>query len=195
MPLPEDARAYAGRLIPDARPTLVISPCSSHALRNWRAERYAAVADYAARKHHMRVILCGGPSALERRHRRRDREGRASDDPHQPDRPGHPAGVAGAAGARHACLLSPDSGPAHMATMVRHAGGRALCRDESRAQRAVLSRLWCVDAYAQAARRFRGRAPEKLPWTEKIERAGRHGPHQRRAGHREARRVVTDTRS
>jgi heptosyltransferase I len=35
-----------------------------------------------------------------------------------------------------------------------------------------LSRLWCVDSYAQAARRFRGSAPEKLPWTEKIERGG-----------------------
>jgi heptosyltransferase I len=29
-----------------------------------------------------------------------------------------------------------------------------------------------VDAYAEAARRFRGRAPEQLPWTEKIEEPG-----------------------
>ena len=65
IPLPENALAYADRLIPDARPTLIISPCSSHKARNWRAERYAAVADYAARRHGMRVILCGGPSALE----------------------------------------------------------------------------------------------------------------------------------
>jgi heptosyltransferase I len=35
-----------------------------------------------------------------------------------------------------------------------------------------LSRLWCVDAYPQAAKRFRHRAPEKLPWTEKIEERG-----------------------
>ena len=39
---------YAARAIPDAsRPTLMISPCSSHALRNWSAERYAALADHA----------------------------------------------------------------------------------------------------------------------------------------------------
>jgi heptosyltransferase I len=41
-----DALDYAARLIP-AGNTLVISPCSSHRLRNWRAERYAAVATHA----------------------------------------------------------------------------------------------------------------------------------------------------
>ena len=35
-----------------------------------------------------------------------------------------------------------------------------------------LSRAWCVDAYPQAARRFRGREPEELPWAEKIEEPG-----------------------
>ena len=35
-----------------------------------------------------------------------------------------------------------------------------------------LSRQWCIDQYAEAARRFRGRAPEQLPWTEKIEQPG-----------------------
>src|SRR6185437_545842 len=57
LPLPQEARRYAAGLIPDARPTLLISPCSSHPARNWRPERYAAVADHAARRHGMRVIL------------------------------------------------------------------------------------------------------------------------------------------
>ena len=48
LPLPGAARAYAERLIPEARPTLVINPCSSHALRNWRPTRYAALAQHAA---------------------------------------------------------------------------------------------------------------------------------------------------
>ena len=42
LPLPEEARARARQLIPDWHPTLVISPCSSHVLRNWSAVRYAA---------------------------------------------------------------------------------------------------------------------------------------------------------
>ncbi|MGH8210825.1 MAG: glycosyltransferase family 9 protein, partial [Steroidobacteraceae bacterium] len=33
IPIPESARGYAEQLIPDTRPTLIISPCSSHAPR------------------------------------------------------------------------------------------------------------------------------------------------------------------
>ena len=65
IPLPPQALEYALRVIPDSQPTLVISPCSSHALRNWSAERYAAIGDHAAARHGMRVLVCGGPSPLE----------------------------------------------------------------------------------------------------------------------------------
>ena len=66
FPLTPDALEYARTLIPDTRPTLVISPCSSHSRRNWRAEAYAAVADHAVRRHGMSVILAGGRTAIER---------------------------------------------------------------------------------------------------------------------------------
>src|SRR5205085_10704037 len=67
LPLPSAARAYAERLIPDTRPTLVINPCSRHVRRNWRPARFAALAEHAAGRLRMRVILAGGPSELERR--------------------------------------------------------------------------------------------------------------------------------
>ena len=35
-----------------------------------------------------------------------------------------------------------------------------------------LSQKWCINAYAEAARRFRHREPEELPWTTKIEEPG-----------------------
>ena len=66
VPLPPAALEYAQRLIPDSRPTLLISPCSSHSRRNWRPAAYAAVADHAAQALRLRVALCGGPSAAER---------------------------------------------------------------------------------------------------------------------------------
>src|SRR5687767_13541293 len=55
IPLPAVAQDYAELLIPQAKgrakakhqPTMVISACSSHALRNWLPERYAAVAEHA----------------------------------------------------------------------------------------------------------------------------------------------------
>ena len=66
LPVPAAAHEWANAQWPeDGTRTLVISPCSSHELRNWRAERYAAVADHAATRG-WRVVLCGGRSALER---------------------------------------------------------------------------------------------------------------------------------
>ena len=170
IPLPENARAYAEQLIPDAQPTLVISPCSSHALRNWRAERYAAVADYAARRHHMRVILCGGPGALEVETGAAIEKAASSKLINQIGRDTLPELLALLG--RSTALLSPDSGPAHMATMVGTPVVGLYAATNPARSGPYLSRLWCVDAYAQAARRFRGCAPEKLPWTEKIEQRG-----------------------
>ena len=170
VPLPDSARAYAEQLIPDTRPTLVISPCSSHALRNWRPERYAAVADYAARKHHMRVILCGGPSALEVETGAAIEKAASTPLINQIGKDTLPELLALLG--RSSALLSPDSGPAHMATMVGTPVIGLYAATNPARSGPYLSRLWCVDSYAQAARRFRRTTPEKLPWTEKIERRG-----------------------
>lgn len=170
LPLPRSALDYAQELIPDSRPTLVISPCSSHARRNWRPEAYAAVADHAVRRHAMRVIVAGGPTEMERE------AGAAIErQAHVPllnqvGRDTLPQMLALLS--RATVLLTPDSGPAHMATMVgTRVIGLYAATNPARSG-PYLSRRWCVDAYPQAARRFRGRDPEELPWTEKIEEPG-----------------------
>jgi heptosyltransferase I len=170
IPLPEDALAYARALMPDERPTLVISPCSSHRLRNWRAERYAAVADYAARRHGMRVILCGGPTEIEREMGAAIEAAVQSPVVNQIGKDTLPQLLAVLD--RAALLIAPDSGPAHMATMVRTPVVGLYAATNPARSGPYLSRPWCVDAYAEAARRFRGRPPERLPWTEKIEERG-----------------------
>ena len=48
LPIPEPAHAFAARHLPGDQPTLLVSPVSSHRLRNWRADRYATVMDHAA---------------------------------------------------------------------------------------------------------------------------------------------------
>ncbi|MCW3172161.1 glycosyltransferase family 9 protein [Shewanella subflava] len=65
IPVPQADQDYAKLLIADDENVLVICPAASKAERNWLPERYAAVADHAAQKGY-RVILCGGPSELER---------------------------------------------------------------------------------------------------------------------------------
>lgn len=170
IPLPDDAHEYARALIPDAQPTLVISPCSSHALRNWSADRYAAVAEYAASHHGMRVMLAGGPSAIEREVGA-DIE-RRSKVPliNQIGKDTLPQFLGLLS--RATVLLSPDSGPAHMATMVGTPVIGLYAATNPARSGPYLSRDWCVDAYAEAARRFRRREPHELPWTEKIEEPG-----------------------
>jgi heptosyltransferase I len=170
MPLPEDALEYAARLIPDARPTLVISPCSSHRLRNWRAEYYAAIADHAVRAHGMRVIVVGGRSAVERE--MADGILAAAQVPvvDQVGKDTLPQLLALLQ--RADVLLSPDSGPAHMATMVGTPVIGLYAATNPMRSGPYLSRQSCVDRYPQAARQILGKRPDELPWTTKIEKPG-----------------------
>lgn len=170
FPIPASARAYAERLIPDDQPTLVISPCSSHSLRNWLPERYAAVADHAQRHHGMRVILAGGRSEVER-------EVGAAIEGHAKLKVINQIGKDTlpellALLARATVLLTPDSGPAHMATLVATPVIGLYAATRPARSGPYLSRQWCVNEYAKAARRFMGREPEQLAWTCKIEKPG-----------------------
>ena len=170
IPLTPTTLEYAENLIPDARPTLVISPCSSHSRRNWHPEAYAAVADHAVRRHGMRVILAGGTSAIERDVGVSIERSVQVPLVNQIGRDTLPQMLALLS--RATVLLAPDSGPAHMATMVGTPVIGLYAATNPERSGPYLSRKWCVNAYPQAALRFRGRPAEKLPWTEKIEEPG-----------------------
>jgi heptosyltransferase I len=172
IPLPADALAYARALTPDSQPTLVISPCSSHPLRNWPVDRYAAVADHAFREHGMRVILVGGPTTLELQtgaaiERLVDPRAKVVNQVGKDTLPQLLALLS-----RAKVLLAPDSGPVHMATMVGTPVIGLYAATNPARSGPYLSRQWCVDAYPEAAVRFCGKAPDALPWTRKIEERG-----------------------
>jgi heptosyltransferase I len=170
LPLPAAARAYAERLIPDAQPTLVISPCSSHARRNWAGARYAALARHAAERLRMRVILAGGPSEAERSVAAQIEAAAGVAVVNQVGKDTLPELLALLA--RATALVSPDSGPVHMATMVGTPVIGLYAATNPARSGPYLSGRWCVDAYARAARAFRGCEPEELPWGHKIEEPG-----------------------
>jgi heptosyltransferase I len=171
IPIPDEARAWAAAQWPDdGQPVLLISAASSHVLRNWRAERYAAVADHAAQALRMRVVLSGGPSEAER----------ALGDAMLARMKTRPLDLIGkdtlkralALYRRASIVLTPDAGPMHMANAV---GARVLgLHAASNPQRSgpYSDRRWCVDRYDDAARKYLHKPAAEIPWGSKIEHAG-----------------------
>lgn len=170
IPIPAAAHEYARRLIPDGVQTLVISPCSSHALRNWRAEYYAQVADYASASLGLQVVLCGGRSELERQ---MGEQIQALMQQACVNAIGKDTLLEFLATlSRATVLLSPDSGPAHMATTVGTPVIGLYAATNPARSGPYLSRQWCVDKYDAAARRLLGKPASEIPWTTKIEKPG-----------------------
>jgi len=170
LPVTAAADAWAAEQLPGDQPTLLISPCSSHALRNWRPEYYAKVADHASGQNGMRIVLSGGPSALER-----------------------DTGEAIEAAMRASCInlvgkdtleqskallrrvdvvLTPDAGPAHIASALGTPVLGLYAATWSRRSGPFNSLDLCVDHYEEAARRFRGKEASELRWGHRIEEPG-----------------------
>jgi heptosyltransferase I len=170
LSLPADARAYAAAIVAATRPTLLISPCSSHTQRNWRPERYAAVADHANDAHGMRVVLVGGRSSLEQRMGEQIIAAAKTPLLNQIGKDTLPQllGLMAAS----TVLLSPDSGPAHMATMVGLPVVGLYAATRTARAGPYLSRAWCVDEYQAAAQKFYGKPASQVAWTLKIEKPG-----------------------
>ena len=169
IPIPDQAHAWAAEQLPGDTPTLLVSPMSSHALRNWRTERYAAVIDHVASRG-WRVALIGGPSAAERtmadavlaacRHQPLDLTGKDT------------LKRLLALCTRAQLLLGPDSGPMHIANSV---GTRVLgLHAASNPDRSgpYSDRRWCVNKYDAAARKFLGKPASEIAWGSKIEKPG-----------------------
>ncbi|WP_017462285.1 glycosyltransferase family 9 protein [Dyella ginsengisoli] len=169
IPVPEADQAWAEEQLPGERATLLVSPTSSHALRNWRPERYARVIDHAMDRS-WRVALVGGPSAAERtmadavlaacRHQPLDLTGKDT------------LKRALAMFGRAHLLLTPDSGPMHMANAMGTAVLGLHAASNPDRSGPYSDRRWCVNRYGDAARRFLGKPASELAWGAKIEKPG-----------------------
>jgi heptosyltransferase I len=170
IPIPDEAHAFAASWLPGEQPTLLLSPCSSHALRNWRPERYAAVADHVVARHGWRVLLCGGRSPDER----------AMGDAIIANMRNPPIDLIGqdtlkqflALARRATAVLTPDAGPMHMANAVGTPVIGLHAASNPARSGPYSSRQWCIDRYDAAARRFRGVPASELRWGTKLEYPG-----------------------
>jgi heptosyltransferase I len=170
LPITEEAQDWVTEQLPGEKPTLLISPCSSHSLRNWRAEYYAKVADHAANELGMQVVLSGGPSDLERE------TGRAIEA--QMSAPcinlvGKDTLEQSKAMLQRADLvISPDSGPVHIASALGTPVIGLYAATWSRRSGPYNSLHLCVDRYEQAARKYRKCEATELRWGHRIEEPG-----------------------
>jgi heptosyltransferase I len=170
LPVSEEDIAWAKETLGDGPPILMISPCSSHPLRNWQASRYAEVADYAIEKLGMRVVLTGGPSELEittgqeiesaMQHKTQNLI--AKDTIRQ----------SVALLKQAALVISPDSGPSHLASCVGTPVIGLHAATPSKRSGPYNSLDLCVDKYTEAARKFRHKEPGELRWGQRIEFPG-----------------------
>jgi heptosyltransferase I len=170
LPISAEALQWVNERVASDRPTLVISPCSSHQLRNWNPAHYAAVADFAAGELDMQVVLSGGPGELER-------------DTGAAIERLMAASCINLIGAdtleqskallrRADLLISPDSGPVHIASALGTDVLGLYAATWSRRSGPYNSLELCVDRFAEAARKYRKKDPQDLRWGTRIEVPG-----------------------
>ena len=168
IPLSEEDNAFAAKHCLEK--TLIISPCSSQRsrnFRNWSAENYAAVADFAAEKYGMNTVLTGGPSELEQQY------GREIVDHCKTATPTNLIGNTNlkqllALIEQSTAVLAPDSGPIHMATAVNtpaiglFAGSNPERTGPARDQR------WLVNYYPEAAENEFKKPVPQIAWGRRV---------------------------
>jgi heptosyltransferase I len=169
MPLTPADRAFAAGVLGAARPAVVISPCTGQRFRNyrnWRAERYAAVAEHASKAYGARIVLTGAGTALEREY-----AGTITALLSEP-----PVDLVGktslkqllAVIERAALVVCPDSGPAHMATAVGTPVVGLYATSNRHRTGPYASQHLVVDKYPEAVRREFGKPVEALRWGERV---------------------------
>lgn len=170
LPVSLDAKAWAQTWLQPGRANIVISPCSSHSLRNWSAERYAQVADFASEQFGAHILLSGGPSELEKntaleieqRMRTRCTNLVGKDTLEQSKALLQAADL----------LISPDSGPVHIANALGTPVLGIYAATWSRRSGPYNSLQWCADAFPQAALKYRGKPADQVRWGSRIEHPG-----------------------
>jgi heptosyltransferase I len=162
IPISSHDRDYIDRKLHTNKPVLIISPCSSMSYRNWLSERYAEVTDYAAREYNMQVVLSGGNSRIELEHGKQIMR--------QTKYP--PLNLIGKTNLkqllalldRSITLISPDSGPAHMATAVgTPVIGLYACTNPKRAC-PYLSSAYAINRYSEAILEKYKKNEDQLTW-------------------------------
>ncbi|HFQ5298930.1 TPA: glycosyltransferase family 9 protein [Vibrio vulnificus] len=164
LPISDADHHFAQETLGD-QPTLVISPAASKDERNWLADRYAALGDYAYEQGYQ-VVICGSPAEREKalaadilRHMQ------------------HPAlSLVGktnlkqltAVLSKAAVVLAPDSGPAHIATTQGTPVIGLYGHSNPKRTGPYNNLTEVVSVYEQFIVEQHGKAAETLPWSTRV---------------------------
>ncbi len=172
--IPDDALAFAKQALPDGARYCLLSPCASHCLRNWRAERYAQVLQFAQREHGLTPVLIGGKSEIETQTCDAIRtELKALGVHDYIDLVGKDTLKSLLALLQRASVvISPDSGPAHMAQALGVKVVGLYAATDARRSGPYQSLAYCTQHYERAAQLYLGKSARQLRWGQKVERAG-----------------------
>jgi len=169
IPIPATVFDEVKKLLPQ-KPFMVISPCSSMAYRNWHAEGYSRVIDYAAEQYHLATVLTGGPTTIEYEYG--EKITRLCQ--HKP------VNLIGKTSLKQVLailqqadlLIAPDSGPAHLATSVgTPVIGLYASTNPDRARPYLCPEL-VVNRYPDAVYNKYGKSVNDVPWGTRIREAG-----------------------
>lgn len=164
LPLPAAERDWA-RPHRDHRPLLLICPAASKAYKNWTAEGYAALADHAHERG-MKVVLIGSPAKMEQDLAAKIRNISANIDENLVGKTSLPQLLALIQEA--SLVVAPDTGPAHMATLVGTPVIGLYAHHNPRRTGPYRCRDYVVSVYEEALLAETGKTPEQLPWRTRV---------------------------
>jgi len=167
LPIEADDQHYADEMIANA-PSVIINPCSSarkNNWRNWSLERYAEISDYLHDRG-LRVLITGGPSKTEI-------EFCQSIVDHCQSSPQNLAGKTTLAQLlaliKHSkFIIAPDTGPAHMATIVDTPVIALFASSNPKRSGPYKSQHILVDNYSEALKQYSHKSVAQARWGERV---------------------------
>lgn len=168
IPIAGPDLAFARRQRKAGHPLVVISPCSSQRIRNfrnWRVDNFVAVAKHAQHEHAARVVVTGGNSSLEQRY--------ATTIAGAGDEVTNLCGATDlkqlyALIAEADVLVCPDSGPAHMATAAGTPVVGLYATSNPARTGPYLSLQHTINRYPDAVRRYLDKSVDELQWGQRV---------------------------
>jgi len=169
IPVSAADKVHVTSLLPENNPFIVISPCSSVVKRNWRnwtVEGYAEIADLAQTKFNLNVVFTGGPSEQEKAFGEKIRNKMQTS----------ATNLIGQLSLKQLlaiikqsiAVISPDSGPAHMATTVNVPSIALFSTSNPNFTGPYNSKNWVVNKYPQALEKYNNTTVQQAPWGQRV---------------------------